>query len=510
MRNRQIAILFCCLLVLCVSSSATVSINTAWDVRPTVGAATNGGGFVIGATGTNMAIFNNKNAAACSSCQSATVNISTTDGVTAGTTTITSVTGNYSSALIGNIVYIQGGTGSVTAVWKQVITVPGSTSFTVDSSTGLTAGTGVTVNIGGALATLANVNTAGNQVGNQIFMKASGTLTVGASAFTLNNNVNPNNGSPINTLTGYVTTWGDLGPASDYTTFPMIQATSGTSYYLLTASGAGWLVQYMRLDCNSKSGVGGVSTGWYTVIQYSLFENCPQTPINLAGNSDSAYNNRLLNNTANAGIACAGPCTVKYNYIYNQTGSGGSGVQASGDDCDVSENIIDTVTSGAGIVVSGFDCRSNYNTVYNTNTFGIKNTNRINTGEAVGNIISTAGTYCLDGGSAGTPAGPRWDGNFFLACTTANRHFIDDTGSTNPINGAAPYTNIKDVQLTADPFTNKTSHNFTLNNTAGGGAAVRSAGVPSILGGNTGTSYRDGGPYQSQATSSSANSSYVQ
>ncbi len=50
-------------------AKGAISINTAWEVRPTVGASTNGGGFVTGATGTDMSVFNNKNAAACSSCQ---------------------------------------------------------------------------------------------------------------------------------------------------------------------------------------------------------------------------------------------------------------------------------------------------------------------------------------------------------------------------------------------------------------------------------------------------------
>src|SRR5271154_2251309 len=84
--------------------------TTVWEVRPTVGSDTNGGAFVTGSSGTDMSQFNNKNATSCTSCQSATSNISTTDVVAVGSTTLTSATMNGSSAIVGNVIFLQGGT----------------------------------------------------------------------------------------------------------------------------------------------------------------------------------------------------------------------------------------------------------------------------------------------------------------------------------------------------------------------------------------------------------------
>jgi hypothetical protein len=74
-------------------------------------------------------------------------NISTTDAVAAGTTTITSATAAFTSAITGNIIYLQGGSGSLTAGWYQA-TYVSATSITVDRS--VASGTGITLNIGGA------------------------------------------------------------------------------------------------------------------------------------------------------------------------------------------------------------------------------------------------------------------------------------------------------------------------------------------------------------------------
>ena len=138
-----IACLFTCQCFAALSGSTVLEIRTA-------GSDTNGGGFVTGTSGTDMSQFDNKNATSCTSCQSATVNISTTDAVTAVSTTVTSATANFSAAIVGNIIYLQGGTGPVTAAWYQVTGFTNSTTITVDRN--VIVSTGVTMNIGGALA----------------------------------------------------------------------------------------------------------------------------------------------------------------------------------------------------------------------------------------------------------------------------------------------------------------------------------------------------------------------
>ena len=213
-------------LILSMPSWGAISINSVWEVRPTNGTDTNGGGFVTGASGTDMSQFNAKNAAGCSGCQSATVNISTTDGVTAGSTTVTSVSGNYSTELIGNLVNISGGTGPVTSNWYQVLTVPGATSFTVDRS--ILASTGTTINIGGALKTLTQLNTnMGLTTGVQAWIKAESTITTNTGfSFSYGGTAGSNKGSAVQ---GYTTTRGDGG----YVTIQASGSTSGTKLLLM-------------------------------------------------------------------------------------------------------------------------------------------------------------------------------------------------------------------------------------------------------------------------------------
>ena len=63
-----------------------------------------------------------------------------------------------------------------------------------------------------------------------------------------------------------------------------------------------------------------------------------------------------------------------------------------------------------------------------------------------------------------------------------------------------------DVTLSTNPFTNDTANNFSLNSTAGGGAACKAAGLPGALP-LGGTGYLDIGPLQTQAGAGGASGS---
>src|ERR1700693_2557717 len=120
----------------------SLSASTVWEVRPGVGSDTNGGGYVTGAGGTDYSQQNSKNSSGS--------NISTTDGVGAGSTTITSALAAFTSAIVGNIIYFDG-------AWYEVVTFSNSTTIIVDRNT--TSGSGKTLNIGGALATISQAYT---------------------------------------------------------------------------------------------------------------------------------------------------------------------------------------------------------------------------------------------------------------------------------------------------------------------------------------------------------------
>jgi hypothetical protein len=120
-----------------------LSANTVLEIRHVADFAgasdTNGGGFVTGAGGTDWS-------------QQGAPQYSVTDGVTAGTTTITSASASFGTDVVGNLISVTGGTGSVAQGWYQIASRTNATTIVVDRSTGLTAGTGVTLKIGGCFA----------------------------------------------------------------------------------------------------------------------------------------------------------------------------------------------------------------------------------------------------------------------------------------------------------------------------------------------------------------------
>jgi len=488
---------------------AAISSNTAWEVR-TVSSDTNGGGFVQGATGTDMSQFNNKNAAACSSCQSATVNISTTDAVAIGTTTITSITGNFSAAIVGNIVEFSGGTGSITAVWKQVTAFTNATTITIDSS--IAASTGMTMNIGGALATIGKA-LAVMTAQNIIFVKATATYSITAN-LTLANQFTPTNAAPPNQLIGYTTSRTDTGRATiQLTTNSNLTALDGTN-------GQGWWISNFVIDCNSLTGSLGARINSHSVLRNLLVKNCLAIGVNLANGTSRLMDSEITANTASAGNGAVNSGgaqnSIERNYIHDNTGSG---IVLAGGGSMASFNVIanNSGASSQGILVnnSGINVIFN-NTIYNNGQDGIQFTNNASLGSdstARNNLLISNARYGLNGYNVNPGWGkfPQWDGNAYFGNTTAARNNADDTGTTNPINAANPYTNTLDVTLTASPFTNAGTHDFTLNSTAGGGAAAKGTATPGALPGlSQSGALSFGALQQASSTSTGSNSAFAQ
>ena len=141
-----------------------ISSKTDFEVR-NGGSATNGGGYVRDAGTTDYSLQD-------------TAQVAVTDAVANGTTTITSATASFTSAMTGNIAYMSGGTGSLAATRVQV-TYVNSTTITVDVT--IATGTGITFNLGGALASVGDVLVSGASsvvAGNRIYIKYGSNYTV--------------------------------------------------------------------------------------------------------------------------------------------------------------------------------------------------------------------------------------------------------------------------------------------------------------------------------------------
>ena len=218
MKRIAFLILFVCL---ATSLFGAISAATVWEIRSATGADTNGGGYAGG--GTDMSVYDNKNASGCSNCQSAASNLSTTALATNASSTsspfpVDCASCSFTSAISGNLVYLTGGSPAVTTGWYQA-TYVSATQINLDRSPGTTTTTGATINIGGALQTFA-ITSATIVAGNTIY--ADGTFTA-----TITEGVAGTSGSPIQVI-GYHTTRGSGTATLDGTT---------SLTYLITSSG---------------------------------------------------------------------------------------------------------------------------------------------------------------------------------------------------------------------------------------------------------------------------------
>jgi parallel beta helix pectate lyase-like protein len=463
--------------------AAAISVSTVWEVR-TTGADTQGGGFVAGATGTDMSQFDNKNAAACSSCQSSTANLSTVDATANGTTTITSATAVFSAAIVGNVIEFSGGTGSIAAVWKQVTGFTNATTITIDSS--IAVSTGMTMNIGGALATIGKA--LGLMVGsNIIFVKATATYTITASLVLAGGtNLTPTNATTPNQVIGYTTSRTDAGRATiQFSTNTGITAFDGTN-------AGGWYISNFVIDCNNLGSSIGARPNVNSVLRNLLVKNCTSQAVNMANGTARLIDSEITLNAPAAGTGAVnqgGQSTVERCYVHDNTlGAGSAGIYLHGTGAAALFNVVanNTGASGHGILVDTGSLNTIFNnTIYNNGQDGIQFSNN----QALGsnstvrnNLLISNGRYGLNGYiSPGWGKFPQWDGNAYFGNATAARNDADDTGSTNPINAANPYSNTLDVTLSGSPFTNTATHDFTLNSTAGAGAAAKGTATPGAL-----------------------------
>lgn len=441
---------------------------TVWEVR-TVGLDTNGGGFVAGATGTDYSQQNAKNTAGA--------DISTVDAVAAGTTTITSATANFGTSIVGNIIYLAGGSGTITGVWRQVTARPSSTSITIDVL--VAASTGMTLNIGGALLTISQALT-NMTADNRIFVKA-GTYSIAA---TLTCSTGGSiSGGPHSALIGYSTVRTDKG-------MPTIQASAG-SFALITQSGTGFVVRNFILDCNSKT----TSTG-----------------LNQTGSFTQVYNLKIINFTVKGAILQGGSffsdCEVTGGIVgaTYAIDSGNGGIIGR---CNVHDNVCTGINAGQNTklysslitnntgassdgVAVGVDVFVDNCTIYGSGRDGIRSNGFNSVIEWKNNlIVGNAGFGINSQGS--WPADYPYDGNAYFNNTLGNRGGVDNTASYN---ATLIYVNALDVILSGDPFTNAAGNDFSLNSTVGAGAAARGAGIPSSFLGGSSIGHLDFGAVQ--------------
>lgn len=432
-----------------------------WEVRPATGSDTAGGGFDPSVTspGTDYS-------------QQASAQIAFTDLVIDPTTNTkaTSVLNAFTSAHVGNIVQITSGTGFTTGFFTILSVTTGVATF--DRALGSTSSTGGHGNLGGALASLsAALLKASSSVcvaGNTIWM--TGTLTITA---TINITIPASDSGLRIILNGYGSSRGDGTHAA-------ITTSTGSINMLNIDNVDGFEFNYIDLSNTAGSPLDTI-TGPSTDISLNIvFNHCSVTGgrIGMIGYLDLTMRDCEIKNMSNDGLRCNYNTTLLGCRIHGSTGANGVSFSSNNSipatlimyKCMVYAN------AQQGIVDNGTVARRQFiilNCVsYGNGDSGIQLQSQTSgAGVASGIIINTIsygnGQYGIQFQTLLTT------GNALNEIIMLNNALGGNT-SGNKSSSTPPA--IGEVSLTGNPFTNVSTGDFTLNNTAGAGAACKSAG----------------------------------
>lgn len=424
-----------------------LSANTVWEVRQG-GNDGNGGGFVTGASGTDR------------SQQDAAHATLTTASVVNSTTTIIDVdSGDYTctDADVGNILQITGGTA--TAGYYE-ITARSGQQWTLDRSAG-TAGQTVVGSMGGALATPGELTDAISVAGQKAWIKYNATAylmttTTAGSGGPCDLSVNMSNKRCV--IEGYDVTRGDRTANK-----PTYDANAQTGISNGIFRGSGTYNERTHYFYNLRvDGQDGASTLGFNLTGAGAYSNsvvatdceavdCP-TGFQLNGGtavrckaSSCGTQGFNLNGAANAVWCVADLCADGF------ASSGASG------SCLV--HCIASDSTDDGFYFDGYSTH-----VYGCIAYSCAGDGFQWDGNAfgIGSIIA-----CISTENTGYGWNFQSNGDDVIFCRNAN--YSNTAGKYNN----EPNENNDAVDLTADPFVDAANGDFNINNTAGGGAALR-------------------------------------
>lgn len=456
-----------------------ISQTTVWEVRAGAGNDNNGGGFVPGASGTD---FSQQNAP----------QFALTGIASAGAGNIF-LTASAAATMVGNLCQVISGT-NFNVGFYQITAVSVGVSVTVSTNhTGGSISTGVgaagVINIGGAMATMA-ATIAGMENQNQAYCTGTFTITTSLS-FTINNNTVPM------TFIGYGSVRGDTGRATwtsstnSISICRFLQATSYLFQNIVISSTAGTRGNGFYASATANSTAIRVINCIFDGLAVGILGDFV---VDFAFQGISLENCEVKNCTSH-GIRNSGTIWVSFSFIHANTGSGmvvtSSGTAGSFGAATLFHSIF--YSNGAGGYVDATDAApplksiAAFNCAFSTNTgAGMALTGGGATGACgilVNCIFDRNTTYGLSAVAAVLPALGQWNLAFFNNTTAARN------------NQPAGFN---DITLSADPYTS-VGTDFSLNSTAGGGAACKQTGFPGVLIAG-GTGFADVGALNPQAS----------
>lgn len=449
--------------------------TTVWEVR-TTGDDANGGGYSSGGVDYS---------------QQDSPQVSLTDMVIDGATNtiFSSATLGSNSNYIGNIINVTGGTG-FTVQRVQIVSRSGA-NYTVDKSLGTLGSTGGTGKLGGAFASPGMAGSVSPFGGMTVFIKY-GTYTLSTTT--------PNvSGGPLKIdslagsniylhVIGYDTTRTInnqdanrptvLVPSSGVTSINVID----TNTYIFSVRFANIIV-----DGAGKSGIVGFDgNSWNQNEIYRCKAKDCVTGFNLS--IDSAINCESVGHSA-TGFYPYSPRAILYGCVAHD---------------------------GTG---NGFTL-NNHGTAINCIAYG--NAKGFNIDNSYGCGAKFINCTAYNNSSSGFHCGTGNDPYYLNCLATNNLSHGFNLNSTQArmmncfagLNTSGQITSLttnygigNNSSISAGPFTNPGSGDFSINNTAGGGAACRAAGFPGAFPGGLTTGYLDIGAVQHQDSGGGGSSS---
>jgi hypothetical protein len=402
-----------------------LSSNTVWEIRSD-GSDDNGGGFVHGASGTDYS-------------QQAGAQLTVTDAVTSGSgvATLTSATGGFTAAMVGNVLRLHSGT-NLTAGWYQITGYTDVNTVTLDRApdNGNGGVSGATCKVGGALASIGVLNQC--MVGGNAVWIRSGSYTITTSSEASGGPFDLGNlGGDDVAISGYGTVRGDGGR-------PTITVQSGVgsvSVFRLTSHRAS--LSNVVMVGNGASLSSGVASAFGSSDYFPAVVNCKAS-----GFDDGFVHVIAIGCEAvDCGSTGFSYCLACKCYARN--------CSVSGFDCyRANECIADSCGVGFDYGYSGHSCFRCL--AYGCTGDGFNEHD--DTGLAVECVAVACGGYGFDFGK-----------EKLVNCAGYNN-------TSGNVRTDTP-TNINFTTLTANPFVNAAAGDFRLNSLSGGGALLLGAGI---------------------------------
>lgn len=435
-----------------------IAATAQWDVR-TTGNDSSGGAFdgVSGTPGTDYSQQNSPQ-------------VVFTDLVIGATTTqLTSVANPFTSAYVGNIINITSGTG-FTAGRYQVLSVTTGVA-TMDRAVGTAASTGGNGNLGGSLLTVAASTAAAALVTGSGSIPVIINIKAGTYTVTSSIAANQSSGQRFN-LVGYQTTHGDNGTKPLITT-----ATNSTDLIQITAS---FPITFTNLSFSNTAGTRAIGLasvgGTYPTIQV---QNCIFNGFTYHIKGDNSGNtasygditNSVFLNATTGNIALWWDVEVYGCYFF---GNAGVAINKTSNQANILSVKACVIAGGTKAIVIA--SAPTFIFIENNSLYG-QSSDAISLGSTPNsfsnNIIYGAGGKGVNIGGSGN-------------ATPLSLYNNNAAGSNTGGNyDSTMYIGLNYVTLTASPYTNTSTGDFSLNAITGGGAACKGAGAPTFIGSST-------------------------